>query len=186
MKTFREIVQEATTITIYHGGPAIVKTIDPKWMMTAASNNQEGIGIYFGNLDVASSYGRSIVQAEINPKKFIDSRESIGKYSKGILNQLLQILHKTDNEPLYYELTDWGVEVQEPEDVTSAHLRELSLNLKDEEVRNFQIDMAQKFGVEAFVEAWNKIYPQIHGTYNKDLGFYAVINSKIKVKPFTE
>ena len=55
------------------------------------------------------------------------------------------------------------------------------MNIKDDEVRNFQTDMASKFGTEVFVDAWNRFYPTIHGTYNNDTGFYAIINTKYKL-----
>ena len=176
--SFRTLLE--STKIIYHGDNFNTTKLDPKLMNYG--NNQEGIGIYFGTLETAQSYGKNIIQTTIDTKKFINSRESIGKYFKSKIKDILFELHKIDNEPLYYDLTDWGVEIQEPEDVDIFLLGQLAHNIKDDEVRNFQIDMANKFGVQNFVKIWNKILPNIHGTYNKKLNFYAIINTKIKVE----
>ena len=37
-----------------------------------------------------------------------------------------------------------------------------------EEVRYFQINMAENFGVETFVTTWNDVFPDNLGTYNKE------------------
>lgn len=43
--TFREWLREANTlITVYHGDNFGTAKIDPKWMLHADSNNQEGAG----------------------------------------------------------------------------------------------------------------------------------------------
>ena len=44
--------------------------------------------------------------------------------------------------------------------------------------------MANNFGVEVFVKAWNFIFKNIHGTYynnNDNEIWYCVINDKLKV-----
>jgi len=182
-KKFLESLHESKTI-IYHGDNHNTTKLDPALMNNG--NNQEGIGIYFGSLETAKSYGKNIVKLEIQNKDFINARESISKHLKSKVYNLLIKLHKLDTEILYYDCTDWGIEVQEPEDVQDYHIKELTNYLKDEEVRNFQIDYANKFGVQNFVKIWNEVFPNIHGTYYKQYNdelWYAVINTKLKVQP---
>jgi hypothetical protein len=177
---FKDFITEGVTVT-YHGDNFGTKKLDAKLMNNG--NNQEGIGIYFGPLETAQGYGKNIIKTEVNPKNFIGSRDDVSKHIKKIsILALLTELHRTDNEPFYYALTDWGKEIMEPEDVTRDDLMFLANVYKDEEVRNFQIDLAEKFGVTTFVEIWNRIFKNIHGTYNKDLDWYCIINTKQKVK----
>jgi len=103
-----------------------------------------------------------------------------------MVQMLFSYLHKIDIEPLYYMATDWGIDISEPEEVNNSVLRQLAKNMMSEEVRNFQITMAQAFGVVDFVETWNNIFSDNLGTYNKELDFYAIINPKVKVKSYTE
>ena len=177
--TFKSLLESTT---IYHGDNFTTIKLSPKLMNHG--NNQEGVGIYFGSLDTAQVYGKNIISANINPKKFINSRDPIGKHFESKIKNILFELHKTNNEPLYYDMTDWGIEVQEPEEVDIFLLGELAHKLKNEQVRNFQVDMANKFGVETFVKVWNKVLPNIHGTYQDQSNdtWYAVINTKIKVE----
>jgi len=172
-------------VTVYHEGATLIKKLDIKYMLTKDSNAQEGIGIYFGDLETAEGYGKNIVSTTIDKNKFWDSREDISKYSstKKILD-LFKILNKLDNEPLYNMITDWGIEIQEPRDVTQIDLLQLAKNMQGEEVRNFQITLAQEFGVVNFVKAWNKVFPNNLGTYNKELDFYAIINTKVTVQKY--
>ena len=181
-KKFRDYINES--ITIYHGDNHNTTKLDSKLMNNG--NNQEGIGIYFGSLETAESYGKNIVYLEINPKNFIESREPVKKHLRSKLQDILVELHNLDPEPLYYDCTDWGMEVSSPEDIEPYHLAQLAKNIENEEVRNFQIDMAEKFSVENFVKIWNKIYPNIYGTYHVQPNdtWYAVINTKLKLKKF--
>lgn len=177
---FKEHLNEKV-ITIFHGDNYKTSKIDIKLMNNG--NNQEGIGIYFGDLKTANAYGRDIVSAEIDDKFFFPSRDLIGKHvSKEKIFKILKLLHDKDKEPLYYYITDFGVELSVPEDVNDDHLRDLAAKLSNDECRNFQIDLAERFGVEPFVKAWNKILPKNLGLFNKELGFYAIINNKVKLK----
>ena len=187
MQTFREWLREAnTSITVYHGDNFGTSKIDPKWMLHADSRNQEGVGIYFATLlQTAKAYGKHIVKAEINHKKFIDSRADVSKLNKASTVKLLQELLKIDNEPLWYYLTDWGYQIEDPKDVKGYHFEQLYNNIKEEQIRNFQIELAQKFGTENFVKAWNK-YLKIDGTFqvqDKSTNniWYAIINTDIKL-----
>ena len=58
--------------------------------------------------------------------------------------------------------------------------------MKTEHIRNFQIELAQKFNTEDFVKAWNK-FVKIDGTFQKQPNgdvWYAVINTDIKVSKY--
>ena len=187
MQTFREWLREASTLTtVYHGDNFGTTKIDPKWMLHSSSNNQEGVWIYFGTLlETAKDYGKNIVKAELNHKKFIDSRADVSKLNKASTVKLLQELHKIDNEPLWYLLSDWGFEVYEPEDVQDYYLEQLYNKLKEEQIRNFQVELAQKFGTENFVKAWNK-HIKLDGTFqvqdkSKNNIWYAIMNTDIKL-----
>ncbi len=171
-----------STLTIYHGDNHETKKIDPKLMMNG--NVQEGIGIYFGNLVVAKSYGKDIVQAEVNQKDFKPSRGTVKRNLKLAYNILRDLWH-IDPESMYYLITDW-VEIVEIEDITHDDIRLLAQKMGSDEVRNFQITLAEAFGVENFVKIWNKVYPKNTGTYDKDTGFYAIINPKVPLVPFKE
>jgi len=180
---FRDIL-EAKTITIYHGDNYGTKKLEPKYMFQENSNNQEGVGIYFGNIETAKSYGKNIVSTEINPKNFVNSREPISKVvSDSVLRKFLKEISKLDIEEFYYLITDYGIEVKEPEDVTDKHITEFVQYIKNEEVRNFQITFCENFGVIDFVNLWNKII-KIHGTYFKQPSdtWYAIINTNYNLK----
>lgn len=200
MKTFREMIQDTrytghTKYTgyaineskeiIYHGDNFGTKKLDPKLMNNG--NNQEGVGIYFGDLETAQSYGRHVISIEINPKNFIDSRKPIGKYvSTSKIAKILNDMWKVDEEEMYYMITDWGIEIPNPEDIEKRHITFLASKMSNDEVRNFQVTLADTFNVVDFVKSWNKILPNIHGTYqkqNRDT-WYAVINTDYKVTTY--
>lgn len=181
MINFKDFLNESK-VQVFHGDNHKTKKINPSLMNNG--NNQEGIGIYFGNqIEIAQSYGKDIVSAEIDTKNFIDSRALLNKISKSKVIKLLTELQKIDEEEFYYLTTDYGVEVMEPEDVDSSVILDLWNLIKSEQVRNFQVDMAQKFGTENFVRLWNEII-KIDGTFHpqtKDKTWFAIINPKIKL-----
>jgi len=179
---FKEYINESTVIT-YHGDDYGTKKLEAKLMNNG--NNQEGIGIYFGSLETAETYGKNIIKAEINPKNYIDSRKDIGKYLK--INQIMSILTdlwKSDEESMYYMITDWGVEISEPEDIEPEHINYLAGKMQNDEVRNFQTTLAMQFDVVDFVDSWNKHCKNIHGTFQEQGNgefWYCIINTKQKV-----
>lgn len=172
-------------ITVYHGDNFGTTKIDPI-NMDLKGNMQEGVGIYFADkLEVAEFYGKHIVSAQISPDRFIDSRGDIGDYleSKQMV-EMFKYLWKINPEQMYYLITDY-VEVWEPKDLTERHLKILSQEMKTEEVRNFQITLAQTFDVRNFVDSWNLNIKNIDGTVNSDLGFYCIINPKIELNIYS-
>lgn len=167
---------------IYHGDNYNTTKLDPKLMDNG--NNQEGIGIYFGNLDTAQSYGKNIVTTSIDVSKFIPAYDDVGEHINiRKITSLLSALHKLNNEHIYYMVTDWGLEVGEPEDITLSEISFLAKKLQNEQVRDFQTDLAGKFGVENFVREWNK-HIKIDGTYTVHPvdTWYAVINPNYKLE----
>lgn len=177
---FRQFLTESKK-EIYHGDNYQTKKINVSLMNNG--NNQEGIGIYFSSdIAVAKGYGSNIVSAEINHSKFIDSRKNIGKYlNQKTIAKILKDMYAVDEEAMYYEITNW-IDISEPEDIEDYHLEELAKKYSNEESRNFQVMLADIFGVEEFVKSWNK-HTKIDGTY-QDMGdniWYAVINPKVKL-----
>lgn len=182
MKQFLEFVAESKTKTIYHGDNHNTRKLDPKLMKNG--NNQEGVGIYFSDdIDVAKFYGKDVISIDINEKDFVNSRGPISVVGRNKIINMMLDLRKIDDEEFYYYITDWGVELSEPEDVTDDMIADLYPYMKDEEVRNWQIDMGEKFGVEDFVRIWNK-HCKIKGTYfyQGDNNWYAVIDPSFKIK----
>jgi len=177
------IVASNTNLTIYHGDNYGTSKLEPKLMNNG--NNELGVGIYFGNRDTADHYGKNVVSTKINPKDFVHSRDDASKHiKKDKIVKVLRELHKLDDEPLYYAITDYGVELGEPDEVEDYHLEMLADYLLNEEVRNLQTDLASKFNVTDFVKLWNK-HIKIDGTYvdrGGDIGmWYAIINPKYKL-----
>ena len=181
--TFKNLILEGRKVTIFHGDNFRTKKLEPKLMNNG--NNQEGIGIYFSNnIETAKTYGKDLISVEVDEKKLIPSRGYIGEeIGTDKIAELLKAMNEVDNEEMYYYMTDW-IEIYEPEDIEDYHFEMMAENIQDDQVRNFQIDLAQKFGVEDFVEAWNKI-TKIDGIWEEQYSgeiWYAIINPKIKVQ----
>lgn len=178
--SFKQYLKESSKI-VYHGDNHKTKKLDVSLMNHG--NNQEGIGIYFSDsIDTAFGYGRDVVSAEINMAKFLHSREKVSKIGQAKVKKLLHALWKYDKEEMFYWISDY-IEVHEEADVQDIHIDEMAGYLMNGEIRNFQIDLADKFGVENMVREWNKII-KIDGLYNKNNDnevWYAIINPKIKL-----
>lgn len=176
-------IEEISHIKVYHGDNHNTTKLDPILMNNG--NNQEGIGIYFSSkIETAKYYGSNIVAVEIDTSRFVNSRMEIGKaISIKTISDILLDMLDSNLEEMYYIVTDYGVEVSKPEDIRSKHILMLSKLLVGEQVRNFQIDLADKFGVVEFVKSWNK-HTSIDGTYNKNTDdelWFAIINNNIPI-----
>lgn len=77
-------------------------------------------------------------------------------------------------------LQDYGMEVFSSSEVESNHFEQLFDMMKDQEARNWQIEIAQYSNGKVFIEAWNK-FTNVHGLYDKSSNFYSVINTKYKI-----
>lgn len=110
------LVEKSNQITIYHGDNFNTIKINPKRMLTDNSNNQEGVGIYFGSLDVAKSYGKNIVFCTVDKTKFWDSRALVGDFKelKNELPKILSELNKSNSLEFFYLASDY-IEITEPE-----------------------------------------------------------------------
>jgi len=190
MKGFQYFIKETKKsgfreLRVYHGDNYGTSRININRMLVDNSNNQEGVGIYFGSLDVAKTYGKDIIFADINLDRFVDSRTSIiDVININTIIKILQALWKSDPEAMWYYMTDFGLEIPEVFDIKPKHLRFLAKALEAQEVRNFQIELVQIFDLHTFVNAWNH-YTDIDGTHsfvsNDDVGFFAIINPNIEV-----
>jgi len=187
MKTYFDLSKELTESRnkekeVFHGSNSVFRHIEPKYMLLEKSNAQEGVGIYFGTFETAEGYGKHIMKTTINEKYFVDSYASVGKVlRKNDLVKLCIDMHKVDSEAMFYKISDW-IYIENPEDVTKSEIIEFVDNIKDDEVRNFMVDFAMTFGVEDFVKSWNTHFKYIHGTYNKQLNFYSIINTTYKLE----
>ena len=171
---------------LYHGGPIKFNKIIPKYMFTKNSNAQEGVGIYFTPyLEVANKYGDHIMFIVINEnKKFIDSYElASDAYKLYDIEKLIDIIKIQNKDELYVYITNWKeVDYDLSTDKMKEEFKSILPHMMEEEVRNFHIEMVEIFGVENFIFAWNKIFGnKYYGTYNPELEFYAVMNTKVKV-----
>ena len=172
---------ESVGIEVFHGDNHNTARLEPRLMNNG--NNQEGIGIYFSDQQsTAHSYGRHIVKAMINPRNFVNARHPIGRHVQrqdGV--RILKDLMGSDEEAMFYLATDYGVYLTDPEELNDHHLAELFGLLNNEEVRNFQITLANAFDVVTFVRSWNR-HTKIDGTFNsnnRNETWYAIINDKI-------
>lgn len=171
-------------VEVYHGDNYGTTRLEPRLMNNG--NNQEGIGIYFSDqYKTAEFYGRHIVKATIDLSRFCSAREPVARLnSERDIKRLLHDMNGVDPESMFYLLTDFGIFVQEPEDVEPYHIDELYDFMKNEQVRNFQITMAETFNVVDFVRSWNR-HVRIDGTYEKNSHnelWVAIINTDIKVE----
>lgn len=170
-------------IEVYHGDNFNTTQLEPRLMNNG--NNQEGIGIYFSDrYETTKSYGRDVIKAKIDMNRFVPSRNELESIDmrNGVVN-VLHDMNKVDPESMFYLLTDYGVFVTEPEDVTAQHISDLYQRFKNEQIRNFQVTMAQTFNVIDFVESWNT-HIKIDGTYERNSAtetWFAIINPNIKV-----
>jgi len=181
--SFKQFINESKSLTVFHGDNFNTKKLDISLMNNG--NNQEGIGIYFGDLKTAETYGKNIVKAEIIPNKFIYSRDRLGKFlSSKQISQILLDMNKINSEEFWYMATDYGVEAAEETDIKKQDFDFVARQLVDEQVRNFQVDLANRFGVEPFVKSWLS-HTRYDGTFEKSSNFYAIMNTKIKLSPVT-
>jgi hypothetical protein len=179
------IIERLQRVEIYHGGSFYItdlnKHVDS--MYHDNSNNQEGVGIYFGTLKTAEFYGDKIVRTTINPKKFLNSRDEIGKYiSASKIEKIIKSLNAS-NEDFWYMYSDYGIEVSEPKDIRAFHHRMLAELLMDEQVRNFQTNLVAQSSVKSFVDAW-KLHSGFYGTYEAEQDFYALIDNDDKIEVY--
>jgi len=176
---FKNFLNESK-ITVYHGSNQPFNKIDARYFFLDSANAQEGVGMYFGDLKTAETYGVYIKKITLNSNNFIESRKLVGVLPKPSVLKFLKKLLELDPTAMFYWVTDYGIYAEEPEDLESYMIDELYNYLKDQEIRNFQIEAAQNFSGEHVVEAWNNSF-KIHGLKNTQLGFYIVINTNYKL-----
>lgn len=178
---YQQLLEDAKTL--YHGDDFGTTRLEPRWMIHDVSNNLEGVGIYFSpDINVAKSYGSKIISINASGLSIANSRQSVDSIvpdKKAI--DFLQHLNRT-NEDFWYLITDYGIEVSDQSDVEMYHLQALHDMMKPEEMRNWQIELAQVTDIETFVPGWNK-YIGIDGMYNPENSIYTISNPAIPVTP---
>jgi len=187
VKSLREFLSEGAQTNIYHGGSRVIRRLEPKSMHHGNSNNQEGVGIYFGDtIEIAQTYGKKLVYIEVDKRKFVDSRAQAKRVlkAKHIADILIDALETEPSvkEDLFYFVSDY-VEVRDEDDLEKWHMEEVAKHLINDEIRYLQVTLAEVLGVEIFVESWNYYVSHIHGTYNASEGFWSVINTDYRVYP---
>jgi hypothetical protein len=176
-KDYLNYLNESTPEVLYHGQRFKGDPFKSMKKYYNQGNQQEGPGIYFGSLEVANDYGPFVYKTveSLKNKLFLPSRKSIGRipnfYKK--VPVLLKELFKLDEETMFYQISDW-IPVSEPEEIEEYHIEEFASKLKDEELRNFLITYADLYGGD-FLDVFNKVYPKVYGTFNKELNFYAFL-----------
>lgn len=168
MNPFREYIRitESKLITVYKGSNKDLSKIVPNMFNSKDSDEQKGVGMFFStNIEDAKKQGSDIYALKINSVDFVDSEERISKLGNDTI-KLLKDLHNIDHEHLYYLMSDYGFEVSDPENMTNADIEKLYNALKDEEIGTFQVDMVNMFGIEHFIDAWNKNI-KFKGTFTK-------------------
>lgn len=184
MKNIKKLILESiTTEVTYHGDNHGTREITAK-NMWLGGNSQEGIGIYFGPMEVAKHYGKQIVSAEVTPENYIESRSvAIDTLGYKNIHKILLALQKADLESMYYFISDYGFDVGEIEDVADFNIEAMVEILGNNEVRNFQIELVERFDIQTFVDIWNSEVPEIHGLKDTEVEFYIVINYNVKLNP---
>lgn len=167
---------------LYHGDDFGTTNLTIGLMMHERSNNQEGVGIYFSpDIEVAKSYGSKVSQISTRGLKFINSRlpvrRAVGEFG---MVRLMKYLNKVNDE-FWYLLSDY-VEVSDQGEVRDYHFSEIYRMVGTEEIRNFQIELAQASSVKDLVEGWNR-YIKIDGLYEPVSQFYSVINYNVVATP---
>lgn len=167
------------------------QVIDPKRMLD--SNCQEGPGIYFSdNIAAASIYGDNVVVAELPDSTiFIDSRESVADaISKDSFLRMVSILTSSAEGSSVFSdiLADYGIEAAIDEPCVPVYMiYDFYELVKEEQIRNFAIEMSERFGVEAFFKAFGgNVFPNKRnlgdvpavGFKNDEIGFYAIVSTR--------
>jgi len=155
--------------------------------MNLGGFNLLGIGIYFGSLDTAMKYGKHVVSTYIDKTKFKPATDSVNDViGTAQIIKILRSLLEHDPTEFYYWATDY-VFVEDDIDSLRRNVVNIAKMVRDGEVRNFQIELCESFGVDALVKAWNK-HTDVHGFYdvsaNKRSGFYTIIKTDFyKLEP---
>lgn len=167
---------------LYHGDNFGTTQLTPKWMMHSESNNQEGIGIYFSpDINIAKSYGTKISKISADNLRIVNSRMPVSKAikTKDAVNLLKYIFD--NDEDFWYKISDY-IEITGPEDVEDYHFQTFYSMMKDQEIRNWQSEIAMATDITVFVTGWNKYIP-IDGLYEERTKHHSIINTNVKVYP---
>lgn len=169
-------------MTLYHGDEYGTEKIEAKRMM--GGNSQEGPGIYFTEDEkVARMYGKHIAEIEVDPKSFLNAREYAGEQipQRKLVKLFKELSRRGEGgDQMVGLMNDYGYEVYDSENIPDSVFEGLVITMKGEELRNMQVELAQRFGTEEFVGAWQKTLPENIGNYAESTGFYSVISSNVE------
>lgn len=187
MKLQLSLSTASSLVEVFHGDDFGTKAIEVERMFSnkRAYGNQEGFGVYFTDRkSTAETYGKDLVSAYINPRKFIDSQKTVKALGTTTLLKILSDLYDSDNESAFYLITDYAVDIMEPNQMRKGHLRMILKYMMGEQIRHFQIDMCQRFDIHSFYKAWNT-HTKYQGTKRKQMNgetFYAISDTDIDLK----
>lgn len=180
MKSFKRLLNEAKSFTVWHGDDFNTTRLDPKLMFQKSGNQQVGVGIYFSNtINIAKTYGKNIVYTTIAMKNFRDGDDDIDRVlsdREGIA--IIKYMHEKD-EDFWYIFSDY-CGATEPEDVDDYMYECLWDAMGAQQASDWQIEMCQAGNAKDFITAWNK-FTKIHGLYELSSGFFSIINTKYKL-----
>lgn len=173
---------DLTDKIVYHGDNFGTTVLQPKYMMHSASNNQEGVGIYFTpDINVALTYGPKISKISIANLNIKNSRATVkNTIPKANALKLLQYLHTVNNE-FWYHISDYA-EVSDRNMVRNQHFNTMLASAGEQELRNWQIELAQASTPTDLISGWNK-YIKISGLYEPVSQFYSIIDTSVVATP---
>lgn len=191
IKTYIDIVKQillddtnvsaSNTVKVFRGTDYPTTKLDPQ-RMNIMGDNLEGVGIYFTDSEhTAQHYGKVVTSAEINPTDFVGSRKPIKVLGETNVISLMKLLFSEDIEKAYYYISDY-IEIDDIDSIDDTIISNLYKIIDKTLIRDWQIDMANIFGVVSFVEKWNMTMPY-KGTFN-DIGTsttYVIIDPTTKI-----
>jgi transcriptional regulator of met regulon len=112
----------------------------------------------------------------VDTSKLLPSRADVS--NKIPLPKVVTLLKEIANnyDDFWMMFTDYGFEVENNKNITDKMYLNIANTMSDNEIRNFQIELVQASNIKVFVEAWLKVVKK-YGTYNKELGFYALMHN---------
>lgn len=183
--SFKKFLSESKEIQIFHADNTGITKIDIDKFKLTPQNNLDGIGLYFGPLELSKHFGKYIVSTKVNPKNFLISTESLKKQIpiQKMVNFLKDLQRITNEEDFYYFVSDYTY-IKDVDDINDNTLKKASTELINLTARNFQLTIAEVFGATILAKVWIEVFPKNLGLYNPSNGNYVVINPKIKIEPF--
>jgi len=108
-------------------------------------------------------------------------------FSKSSVYRFLKELHDIDSTIMYNFLVDYGMDesVQHYIGNYVKSIKRIVEFLLYSEIRNFQLDIAERFGVINFVICWNRIFSDVKGLRENRPGgeiWASIIDNSIQLR----